>query len=431
MTVAGIIAEYNPFHNGHQFHIEETRRMTGCTHVIAVMSGSFVQRGEPALADKHLRAEMALRHGADLVIELPCAYATASAERFAAGAVEILDRLGIIDILSFGSENTDMEQITQAAKLLCNEAPDFSKKLQEGLREGHTFALARANALPGEYAALLATPNALLGVEYCKALYKRRSLIRPVAVARRGSGHHEIGLCGHYASAGALRGLLRHNAGHMNRPFAPPFQPSAQTDFPADSGSGFITAARPPALPETELLGQLDGLMPPSAAQALYDQYRQGALVFADDFSQLLQYRILLQSGEALLACPDVSPDLLARIRRHQHQFSSFSQFADLLKTKNVTHSRVRRALLQILLGIHGYPPVRAVRVLGFCRESAPLLSAIHKYGDLHLLTSQNGDDYDISADILYDMMRSQKTGAPMMQEWSKPLQIIEPRKDL
>lgn len=391
MTVAGIIAEYNPFHNGHHFHIEETRRLTGCTHVVVVMSGSFVQRGGPAMADKHLRAGMALRHGADLVLELPCAYATAGAERFAAGAVEILDRLGIVDVLSFGSENTDLGQITRTAKLLCEETPEFSRKLQEGLRAGLTFAKARASALPAEYAALLSRPNTLLGVEYCKALYKRHSTIRPLAVSRRGNGHHDTGLTGCYASASALRGLF----------------------------------TKTPVCPaKKELPRCLSEFMPPDAAEALLKQYTRDKLVFADDFSQLLQYRIILQPDEALLSCPDVSPELLNRIRHHQYAFTSFSQFADLLKTKNMTHSRVRRALVQILLGIQGYPPVHTVRILGFCRESAFLLSEIHKAGSLHLLTSQEA--YDVSSDILYDMVQSRKSGQPMTPEWSKPLQIID-----
>lgn len=388
MTVAGIIAEYNPFHNGHLFHIEETRRLTGCSHVIVIMSGSFVQRGAPALIDKHLRAKMALCHGADLVLELPCPYASASAERFATGAVEILDRLNMVDMLSFGSENTDLEQITRTANALCEETPDFSKKLQKGLQTGLTFAQARAAALPAEYAALLSRPNTLLGVEYCRALRKRHSPIRPLAVPRRGSGHHDTGLTGPAASASALRGLFQH------------------TSF------------------KNEIPRQLSRHMPADAADMLYDRYRQNGLVFTDDFSQLLQYRILLQPDDALLACPDVSPELLNRIRRCQYAFASFNQFADLLKTRNMTHSRIRRSLIQILLNIHGYPPINEVRVLGFRRESASLLSEIHKKSSLRLLTSQNESTYDISADILYDMVQCRKTERDMIPEWSKPLQI-------
>lgn len=390
MTVAGIIAEYNPFHNGHRFHIEETRRLTGCTHVVVVMSGSFVQRGEPALTDKHLRAKMALRCGADLVLELPCPYASASAERFASGAVEILDRLGIVNTLSFGSEHTDMGRITHAAELLCDEKPAFSRKLQEGLRAGLTFAQARSAALPDKYAALLSCPNTLLGIEYCRALQKMHSSIRPLAVPRRGNGHHDTGLAGPYASASAVRSLCR--------------------DAP----------------PKKELLERLSGLMPPDAAEALYGRYRQNGLVFADDFSQLLQYQILRQSDEALLACPDISPELLNRIRHHQYAFASFSQFADLLKTKNMAHSRIRRALIQILLDIHGYPPIKEVRVLGFRRKSASLLAEINKKGCLCLLTSQEESSYNISADVLYDMVQCCKTGHRMIREWSKPLQIID-----
>lgn len=387
MSIAGIIAEYNPFHNGHRFHIRETRKLTGCSHVIVVMSGSFVQRGGPAVFDKHLRAGVALQNGADLVLELPCPYATASAERFASGAVEIIDRLGIVDVLSFGSEIADLDQLSRTARILSEETPEFSRKLKDKLRAGHTFAQARIAALPESCAALLSAPNSLLGVEYCKALYKRHSSVRPLAVMRTGAGHHDTDLTGSYASATALRRLLQMDC-------------------------------------ENSLLQQLSKLIPSDAAESFYGRYTQNDIVFADDFSELLQYRIFIQSDKELLSCPDVSPELLNRIRQYQYEFYSFSRFADLLKTKNVTHSRIRRALLQILLGIHDYPPVEEVRVLGFRRESAFLLSKIHKEGCIHLLTSHKGSSYDISSDILYDMVRCRKTRKAMIPEWSKPLEI-------
>lgn len=144
MKVAGIIAEYNPFHKGHQYHIEETRKQTGADYVIAVMSGDYVQRGEPAIADKYMRTRMALSGGADLVIEMPVIYATASAEYFATAGIGILDRLGCVDYLSFGSEWADVEDYSSYATLFLEEPEEYRQILQEQLKRGKSFPEARA-----------------------------------------------------------------------------------------------------------------------------------------------------------------------------------------------------------------------------------------------------------------------------------------------
>ena len=147
MKVAGLITEYNPFHNGHRIHIEKTRELTGASHLVAVMSGSFVQRGEPAIVDKWTRAEMAIKNGVDLVVELPFTYAVQTAELFASGATRILEEMGIVDSLVFGSESGNIDNLKDIAMILAEEPPQFKKYLKEHLSKGNSFSASRSLAL--------------------------------------------------------------------------------------------------------------------------------------------------------------------------------------------------------------------------------------------------------------------------------------------
>ena len=205
--VCGIVAEYNPFHGGHRFHIERTREMLGeHTIIVCAMSGNFVQRGDFALLDKYARAEMAVRGGADLVLELPLAAALSSAEGFAQGAVALLHKIGC-DTLSFGAENADISLFLQAADAL------NALSLTGGSRSGLSFAAQRQQELAGRSPAaaeLLSSPNNTLGIEYCRAL--ARFSMRPIAVERRGAGHDETAPSGGFASASLLRRALLRSA---------------------------------------------------------------------------------------------------------------------------------------------------------------------------------------------------------------------------
>ena len=188
MKVAAIICEYNPFHNGHRFHIGETRRKTGADAVVAIMSGNFVQRGDVAVFPKSLRAQTAIRGGADLVLELPVPFATGSAEFFAQGAVRTLDSLGIIDYLSFGAECNNAEKLLELAELFASEPPEFSDLIKLYSKDGLSFPAARAKAAT-EFAGadaeeILSSPNNILGIEYCKALLKLNSKIKPCVIER-------------------------------------------------------------------------------------------------------------------------------------------------------------------------------------------------------------------------------------------------------
>ena len=214
METAGIVAEYNPFHRGHAWHIAETRRrLGGDAPVVCVMSGHWVQRGECALADKWLRAALALDRGADLVVELPTPWAMASAESFARGAVSLLAATGVVDVLSFGSETGELAPLEEAAAAL--DAPDYPERLRAALGRGLSFPAARQEAAG---AACLSAPNNNLGVEYLRSLRALGSTIRPMTVPRQGAGH-DGPAAGGFASASELRRLLRAGRGEEAAPY--------------------------------------------------------------------------------------------------------------------------------------------------------------------------------------------------------------------
>ena len=214
METAGIVAEYNPFHRGHAWHIAETRRrLGGDAPVVCVMSGHWVQRGECALADKWLRAALALDRGADLVVELPTPWAMASAESFARGAVSLLAATGVVDVLSFGSETGELAPLEEAAAAL--DAPDYPERLRAALGRGLSFPAARQEAAG---AACLSAPNNNLGVEYLRSLRALGSTIRPLTVPRQGAGH-DGPAAGGFASASELRRLLRAGRGAEAAPY--------------------------------------------------------------------------------------------------------------------------------------------------------------------------------------------------------------------
>ena len=214
METAGIVAEYNPFHRGHAWHIAETRRrLGGDAPVVCVMSGHWVQRGECALADKWLRAALALDRGADLVVELPTPWAMASAESFARGAVSLLAATGVVDVLSFGSETGELAPLEEAAAAL--DAPEYPEKLRAALGRGLSFPAARQEAAG---AACLSAPNNNLGVEYLRSLRALGSTIRPLTVPRQGAGH-DGPAAGGFASASELRRLFREGRGGEAAPY--------------------------------------------------------------------------------------------------------------------------------------------------------------------------------------------------------------------
>lgn len=405
MKVAGIIVEYNPFHKGHQYHIEETRRITGADYVVAIMSGNFTQRGIPACFDKYSRTECALAAGADLVLELPFCYATGSAEYFAEGAVSILTRLGCIDFLCFGTEGPcDASLFRKAAAFLCEEPEEYKLRLKEQLKLGNSFPVARQTAAKGllseEALALLSSPNALLGIEYCKALYRLNSTITPVPIHRIGSGYHDTQTdASGYSSATAIRTLL-------------------QTDAAPDHTAFFAE-------------------LPESSAALL--KKKAFTPVFSEDFFSLISYRIMTAPQE-LSRIWDVSPELLARLCARTAP-SGYEDWLSKIKSKQYTRTRIERCLLHILLGlteedITRFRPTPGTcagyaRILGFNESSSALLKRMKETATLPVITKLaqkekrcNPEElallsYDILAADLYSRVVYQKYGVLLPDEYS------------
>lgn len=410
MKTVGIIAEYNPFHQGHQKQISFIRQNTGADHIVAVMSGDFVQRGAPALLSKHLRAEAALGCGVDLVLELPVSVSCASAELFAKGGVEILDGIGVTDALCFGSEEGELQLFQKTAKILADEPSQYQSFLKSSLKKGLSFPSARCHALteyacstepdidPDAYQQFLSRPNNILGIEYCKAIFRQNSRMQPLTMKREGAGYHDQELSsGHTPSASGIRNHLK---------------------------AGKNCAA-------------LTGALPHASLELLLHAIQKGSLVFEEDLDMLLFYRLLSEDQESLCQYPDVSPELASRIIRMRNQYQGFLQFSQLLKTRELTLARIRRSLLHILLNLKSRPASAGyARVLGFRKDAAPLLSRIKKEGKIPLLTKAADahkllDETSLKsfqettfASNLYEGILSHKTGNAFLHETQKPVVI-------
>lgn len=408
MKVVGLITEYNPFHKGHQYHIEQALRLTGADAALVVMSGNYVQRGAPALLPKHLRAEAALRGGASVVIELPVCYAVGSAEYFAYGAVSLLTQLGCVDSICFGAETTDLPALEAIAQVLTEEPPAYRQLLQAALRSGLSFPQARQQALSAYFddttlSSFLEQPNHILGIEYLKALRRLNSSIRPYVLQRTGAGYHDLSVEHHYSSASAIRNLIAQDS------------------------------VKPP-----ELLGSL---LPSESCRLCTDNWNTRFPVFSNDYSLLLKYRLLTMQPEDLAAYADVTKDLANRIWKLKTQYQSFDQFCELLKTRQFTYTRISRALLHILLdiktedlkqyvacGSHGY-----ARLLGFRQEHTDLLSQLKKNSKIPLITKlatakQIQEPFstmlahDIFASDLYESVLTEKYHTPFRNEYEQQI---------
>lgn len=374
MKVVGIIAEYNPFHNGHAYQIKRAKELSGADYVIVAMSGNYVQRGAPAIIDKFSRAAMALKNGADLVFELPVVWATASAEYFATAGVALFDHLGIVDNICFGCETPNTELLTETSRLLAFEPEEYSKILSLLLKEGLNYPSARDNAITrylSEFSSgikqqfsyddilmLFAKPNNILGVEYEKALLRRNSKILPLPILRQGAGYHSNEFHDKYSSATALRRLL------LDKCITSTEQNEILSKYVPKDTAALLTA------PDTIFLEE-------------------------NDFSDMLYYKLLSERESGFADYADCSKFLSNRIANSLDSFFDYTDFCSLAKSRDVTHTRISRLLLHILLNIHtsdydlgkslDYIPY--LRPLGFRKDATCLLTEIKKNTDCPLLT--------------------------------------------
>ncbi|QNK41100.1 tRNA(Met) cytidine acetate ligase [Caproicibacter fermentans] len=335
MLTAGIICEYNPFHYGHEYLMKQLKAY-GATHIVVVMSGNFVQRGDAAILSKRARARQALLCGADLVVELPLPWSVAGAERFALGGVALLDAIGA-DLIGFGSECGNVDRLKTAAKAL--SSPLLREEMRKALQNGSTFAAARQNAVEqlfgAETAALLRDPNNILGIEYIKAAERTGSGITPVTVSRFGSAHDADREAGSYASSGQIRRLLRCGR-------------------------------------------DCSRLMPSAAYSVLSEEMKAGkapADLFLAERAILAQLRMMTRDDFAAL--PDISEGLENRIFNASAQATGLEELYFLAKTKRYPLARIRRIVLAAFLGLKafhssGLPPY--IRILGLGRRGPEIL---------------------------------------------------------
>ncbi|MDR2043232.1 MAG: nucleotidyltransferase [Clostridium sp.] len=408
MNVSGIIAEYNPFHNGHKYHLQESKKATSADYMVIVMSGNFTQRGEPAILNKFARAEMALQNGADLVLELPFCYSVGSAEFFAAGGVTLLDRLNVVDSLCFGSECGRIDWLEQIARILLEEPKDYRVTLKEELRKGNSYPAARSRALTECFPTspmmrtVPETPNNILGIEYLKCLLRRRSPMKPFTLRRMDSDYHDKLMGEYQSSALALR----------------------QAIFGRQD------------------IGFLQGQVPDSAYGIIKKLLETARPIHTDDFSLLLHYKLLNEAQSGYESYWDVTPALSDRIRKNLYKYTKFSDFCELLKCRDLTYTRISRCLLHILCNLKGetarsyqtldYVPY--ARVLGFREQAAGLLRMIKEKSSVPLIGKLADADKrlsgeglemlknDIAAANIYGSIAAAKSGQPMQNEYTAPL---------
>lgn len=347
--VVGIIAEYNPFHNGHSYHIQNTKAQTGADFVVAVMTGNFTQRGNTSVVNKWEKAKMALNGGVDLVIELPTIYSISSAENFANGAVKILNTLGIVDAISFGMEANDISTLNNIANVLNSEPPEYKTLLEHELRKGNSFPKARDNALMmylndiKRYANVLKGSNNILAIEYLKALKKQKSNLVPVGIKREKVYYNSTKIIDEYASSTGIRNLLLHNQ-----------------------------------------IEEVRRVVPAKVFSMLLENIRQGTYVLdLTAYNYEIIYKLRSMSVKEIANLPDVNEGLENLIKDVSNKTNNLIELINGIKSKRYTQTRIQRILLYALLGITkkdmevSKKMVPYIRVLGCSENGKMLLSQI------------------------------------------------------
>ena len=349
--VLGIIAEYNPFHNGHLYHIKKSIEETGASSVICVMSGNFVQRGNTSIVDKWTKTKMALANGVDLVLELPTIYSVSSAENFAEGAIRLLDSLKIVDTISFGMEAKDIASLNNIANVLYTEPKEYTTILEHELRKGVSFPKARENAVMmylndiKQYANILTGSNNILAIEYLKAIKKLKSKLNPIGIRREKVLYNDEIIIDDFASATAIRKMIA-----------------------------------------TGQFSDIQKVMPKSSYALLADELRKGHYVLdLSKFQKEIIYNLRKMSVEEIAQLVDVSEGLENAIKNAANSSNNLVDFVNIVKSKRYTQTRIQRILIYALLGITNSKmlafkkAVPYARVLGFNENGKQLISQIAK----------------------------------------------------
>lgn len=345
--ILGIVSEYNPFHNGHLMHLQKSKELTHTDFTIAVMSGNFVQRGDTSIVDKWTKAEMALKSGVDLVIELPTLYAISSAENFADGAIKILNSLGIVDYVSFGSEIGEITPLDDVASVLYKEPKEFSSLIIRQLRSGLSYPKARELAIQmyfgssQKYTDVLENPNNILGIEYLKSLKRLKSPITPITLKRKYSDYNSNDIKSGIASATAIRTMLQKGK-------------------------------------------NIHYVVPYETYELLEEKKKYGQIIPSlSIFSKEIIYTLRKMTLSEIATLPDVSEGLENKIKAAANTSNNLEELILKIKSKRYTQSRIQRILLYALLNISekditmSKKQMPYIRVLGFNKNGKKIISAI------------------------------------------------------
>lgn len=433
MNTVGLITEYNPLHNGHIYHLNEARNKSGAEITIAVMSGNFVQRGEPAVIDKYSRAKAAIDSGINLIVELPAFYALSSAEGFAAGAALTLEALGVNSFV-FGSECGNIDLLEKCAEIFTNEPVDFKTELKNNLSMGHSYPKARHMALSAIYGNELSEiadyPNNILGIEYIKAVRKYNLSIRPLTIKRVHNNYHDTALDNEISSATAIREKL--------------------VDLPADSISNIISYNINNNLNISTNINLNDNInfakyMPQPMISMVNEKFGYTAPIAAEDFSMLLNYKIadiIYKCGSnkdafcaEMLRYIDMTKDLANRLFSVHKDGMTFSEYTAALKNRQYTITRIQRLLMHIILEFTvdlkakyetGAAPY--IRILGMDDKGRRHLNSIKKSVVVPIITKtadyKNLLSEDIYAASVYNQAVCKKYGQMAFDEFRQGVYI-------
>ena len=360
-NVLGIVAEYNPFHNGHLHHIEESIKNTNADYVVCVISGNFVQRGNTSIVDKWTKAKMAIACGADLVLELPTVYSISSAENFAEGAIKVLDSLGIVTHISFGIEAKELSTLNNIANVLFEEPKEYLTMLNHELSKGVSFPKARENALlvylndVKRYANVLNGANNILAIEYLKAMKKLKSNLNPIGIKREKVLYNDEEIVDDFASATAIRKMI------SNRQF-----------------------------------NDIRKVIPNSSYVLLGRELKKGHYVIdLSKFQDEILYILRKMTIDEIKNLPDVSEGLENAIKNAANSCNNIIDLVNIIKSKRYTQTRIQRILVYALLGItkkmmeDSKKATPYVRVLGYSDKGKKLISEISKANPkLNVVTS-------------------------------------------
>ena len=378
-NILGIIAEYNPFHNGHLYHLKESKRKCNAKYVVAIISGNFTQRGDASIVNKFEKAKMAIENGIDMVIELPTLYSISSAENFADGAIKILNELNFITHISFGSESGNINQLNNIASILTDEPEEFSKLLKEELRKGSSFPVARQNAIEkflnltnkNEFNKLLKSPNNILAIEYLKALKKTKSNITPITIERKNVDYYSENIVENFASSTKIRKEISENL-------------NMYTNI-MDINNMDINNMNMNNM-DVNMDMFLNSCMPKKSYDIIKENIEKGNCIQSlKCFEDMIFYKLRSMQINEIKELPDVCEGLENVIKKASNETNSLEDLINMCKSKRYTRTRIQRILIYALLGITRQDIEMSenvnpyIRVLAVNKNGRELLSIINK----------------------------------------------------